>query len=117
MEFDPSQKSLIIFLPFWLAIAPVHHGRAVRHVSEILQVGKHHEPRPSKKKAHSRMESKIAGIHPMGIIIPHDRLSLTALHGLIEEFVTRDGTDTGYMDNSFFVLIAISSPVLGFLPT
>lgn len=35
-----------------------------------------------------------------GIIIPHDRLSQTALQGLIEEFVTRDGTDTGYADGS-----------------
>lgn len=32
----------------------------------------------------------------MGIIIPHDKLSQPALQGLIEEFVTRDGTDTGY---------------------
>jgi len=36
----------------------------------------------------------------MGIILPHDRLSQTALQGLIEEFVTRDGTDTGYTDGS-----------------
>ena len=36
----------------------------------------------------------------MGIIIPHDRLSQEALQGLIEEFVTRDGTDTGYTDGS-----------------
>jgi uncharacterized protein len=36
----------------------------------------------------------------MGIIIPHDRLSKTALQGLIEEFVTRDGTDTGYTDGT-----------------
>ena len=35
-----------------------------------------------------------------GIIIPHVRLSRTALQGLIEEFVTRDGTDTGYTDGS-----------------
>jgi uncharacterized protein YheU (UPF0270 family) len=39
-------------------------------------------------------------IETKGIIIPHDRLSQTALQGLIEEFVTRDGTDTGYMDGS-----------------
>lgn len=38
--------------------------------------------------------------HHMGIIIPYDRLSEEALHGLIEEFVTRDGTDTGYTDGS-----------------
>jgi uncharacterized protein len=30
------------------------------------------------------------------MIIPHKRLSPEALNGLIEEFVTRDGTDTGY---------------------
>ena len=36
----------------------------------------------------------------MGIIIPHDRLSQTALQGLIEEFVTRDGSDTGYTEGS-----------------
>jgi uncharacterized protein len=30
------------------------------------------------------------------MIIPHKRLSTEALNGLIEEFVTRDGTDTGY---------------------
>lgn len=34
------------------------------------------------------------------MIIPHDRLSQTALQGLIEEFVTREGTDTGYTDGS-----------------
>jgi uncharacterized protein YheU (UPF0270 family) len=51
-------------------------------------------------KAHSQMESKNAENHQMGIIIPHDRLSQTALLGLIEEFVTRDGTDTGYMVGS-----------------
>ena len=36
----------------------------------------------------------------MGITIPHDRLSQIALQGLIEEFVTRNGTDTGYTDGS-----------------
>jgi uncharacterized protein len=38
--------------------------------------------------------------HHKGMIIPHDRLSLTALQGLIEEFVTRNGTDTGYTDDT-----------------
>jgi uncharacterized protein len=38
--------------------------------------------------------------HRKGIIIPHERLNQTALQGLIEEFVTRDGTDTGYTDGS-----------------
>jgi len=36
----------------------------------------------------------------MSIIIPHEQLSQEALKGLIEEFVTRDGTDTGYTDGS-----------------
>ena len=31
-----------------------------------------------------------------GLIIPHEQLSPQALKGLIEEFVTRDGTDNGY---------------------
>ena len=31
-----------------------------------------------------------------GMIIPYEKLSTEALEGLIEEFVTRDGTDTGY---------------------
>ena len=35
-----------------------------------------------------------------GLIVPHDRLSQEALRGLIEEFVTREGTDTGYTDGS-----------------
>jgi len=30
------------------------------------------------------------------MIIPHEKLNPEALQGLIEEFVTRDGTDTGY---------------------
>ena len=35
-----------------------------------------------------------------GIIIPYEKLSTEALRGLIEEFVTRDGTDTGYEKKS-----------------
>jgi len=34
------------------------------------------------------------------MIIPYKNLSQTALHRLIEEFVTRGGTDTGYTDGS-----------------
>jgi uncharacterized protein YheU (UPF0270 family) len=34
------------------------------------------------------------------IIIPHEKLSPEALNGLIEEFVTRPGTDTGYTKNT-----------------
>ena len=32
-----------------------------------------------------------------GIVIPYDKLSPQALQGLIEEFVTRNGTDDGYI--------------------
>ena len=32
-----------------------------------------------------------------GIIVPYDNLSPEALQGLVEEFVSRDGTDTGYI--------------------
>jgi len=38
--------------------------------------------------------------HNEGIIIQHDKLTEEALHGLIEEFVTREGIDTGYTDGS-----------------
>jgi len=34
------------------------------------------------------------------LVIPHRQLSLEALSGLIEEFVTRDGTDSGYTRGS-----------------
>lgn len=34
------------------------------------------------------------------MIIPHERLSSEALNRLIEEFVTRPGTDTGYTQNT-----------------
>ena len=35
-----------------------------------------------------------------GVIIPHEKLKPGVLHSLIEEFVTRDGTDTGYAKKS-----------------
>jgi len=31
-----------------------------------------------------------------GLVIPYEKISLEALRGLIEEFVTRSGTDNGY---------------------
>ncbi|BBO71655.1 hypothetical protein DSCA_55850 [Desulfosarcina alkanivorans] len=34
------------------------------------------------------------------LVIPHDQLSPEALSGLIGEFVTRDGTDSGYTRGS-----------------
>jgi uncharacterized protein YheU (UPF0270 family) len=34
------------------------------------------------------------------VIIPYEKLSPAALRGLIEEFVTRDGTDSGYTQKS-----------------
>lgn len=36
-------------------------------------------------------------IEEMGIIIPHEELSAEALQGLLEDFVSRDGTDSGYI--------------------
>ena len=35
-----------------------------------------------------------------GVVVPWQELSPGALQGLIEEFVTRDGTDTGYARKS-----------------
>jgi uncharacterized protein len=46
------------------------------------------------------MEPEIMENHHKGLVIPHHRLSQDALQGLIEEFVTKDGTDTGYTDGS-----------------
>lgn len=34
------------------------------------------------------------------MIVPYEKLSPEALNGLIEEFVTRPGTDTGYTKNT-----------------
>lgn len=34
------------------------------------------------------------------MIVPYEKLSPEALRGLIEEFVTRPGTDTGYTDGN-----------------
>jgi hypothetical protein len=34
------------------------------------------------------------------LVIPHQQLSPEALSGLIQEFVTRDGTDSGYTKGS-----------------
>ena len=36
-------------------------------------------------------------MHESGVIVPHDQLSREALQGLLEEFVSRDGTDSGYI--------------------
>ena len=45
-----------------------------------------------------------------GVKIPFDHLSTKALHGAIEEFVTRDGTDYGEIEVSLETKI---SQVLG----
>ncbi len=34
------------------------------------------------------------------MIVPYEKLSMEALRGVIEEFVTRPGTDTGYTRGS-----------------
>ncbi len=36
----------------------------------------------------------------MSLVIPHRQLTATALTGLIEEFVSREGTDSGYTRGS-----------------
>ena len=41
------------------------------------------------------------------VVIPHRRLSPEALSGLIEEFVTRDGTDSGYTRGSLAENVAM----------
>ena len=41
------------------------------------------------------------------LVIPHRQLSLEALSGLIEEFVTRDGTDSGYTRGSLAENVAM----------
>jgi uncharacterized protein len=46
------------------------------------------------------MEAEAMENHHKGMIIPHDRLSQEAMQGLIAEFVTTNGTDTGYTDGS-----------------
>ncbi len=38
--------------------------------------------------------------HPEGMEIPLDQLSRAALRSLVEEFVTRDGTDYGAVERS-----------------
>jgi uncharacterized protein YheU (UPF0270 family) len=41
------------------------------------------------------------------LVIPHRQLSPEALAGLIEEFVTRDGTDSGYTRGSLAENVAM----------
>jgi uncharacterized protein YheU (UPF0270 family) len=41
------------------------------------------------------------------LVIPHRELSPEALSGLIEEFVTRDGTDSGYTRGSLAENVAM----------
>jgi uncharacterized protein len=41
------------------------------------------------------------------LVIPHNRLTPEALSGLIEEFVTRDGTDSGYTQRSLAENVAM----------
>ncbi len=37
----------------------------------------------------------------MAVKIPHDQLSSEALQGIIEQFVSRDGPDSGHVEVSF----------------
>ena len=41
------------------------------------------------------------------MIVPYEKLSPEALKGIIEEFVTRPGTDTGYTKGSLDLNIAM----------
>jgi len=41
------------------------------------------------------------------LVVPHRQLSPEALSGLIEEFVTRDGTDSGYTRGSLAENVAM----------
>jgi uncharacterized protein YheU (UPF0270 family) len=45
--------------------------------------------------------------HGHELVIPHQQLSVEALSGLIEEFVTRDGTDSGYTRGSLAENVAM----------
>jgi len=42
-----------------------------------------------------------------GVLIPHEKLSAAALQGLIEEVVTRNGTDNGYIQTSLAQNVAM----------
>lgn len=42
-----------------------------------------------------------------GLLIPHEKLSAEALQGLIEEVVTRNGTDNGYIQASLAQNVAM----------
>ncbi len=37
----------------------------------------------------------------MAVKVPHNRLSPEALKGVIEQFISRDGTDSGHIEISF----------------
>lgn len=37
----------------------------------------------------------------MTVEIPHNQLSSEALQGVIEQFISKDGTDSGHVDTSF----------------
>jgi uncharacterized protein YheU (UPF0270 family) len=39
-------------------------------------------------------------LHENGAVIPHTQLTPEALRGLVEEFVTRDGTDYGHVERT-----------------
>jgi uncharacterized protein len=52
------------------------------------------------KHQSGRAGSRLGTFIEKGIIIPYDKLSPQALQGLIEEFVTRNGTDNGYIQAS-----------------
>ncbi len=42
-----------------------------------------------------------------GVLVPHEKLSAEALQGLIEEVVTRNGTDNGFIQASLAQNVAM----------
>jgi uncharacterized protein len=55
---------------------------------------------PSSRGRFPTFTVKTIWIYVNEMIIPYEQLSPEALRGLIEDFVTRDGTDTGYAQKS-----------------
>jgi uncharacterized protein YheU (UPF0270 family) len=57
-------------------------------------------PSKSGKEGSSKMTDDIEGPDRQGVELPFDALSPEALRNLVEEFVTRDGTDYGAIERS-----------------
>jgi hypothetical protein len=55
---------------------------------------------PLRKEGSSKMTDDIENPDRQGVELPFDALSPEALRNLVEEFVTRDGTDYGAVERS-----------------